>query len=72
MMFTVCSHRSAVESNLPNEPVMADRIVIPEKSSQAKDVRAAELCALATPPLAGRGGTISWSAGRQRRGPAIS
>ena len=29
------------ESNLPTEPVMADQIVITEKSSQAKDVRAA-------------------------------
>jgi DNA topoisomerase III len=32
---------SAVESAFPNEPVMADQIVITEKSSQAKDVRAA-------------------------------
>src|SRR5208282_2950676 len=31
----------AVESILRNEPVMADQIVITEKSSQAKDVRAA-------------------------------
>src|SRR3954468_8583203 len=30
-----------VESILPTEPVMADQIVITEKSSQAKDVRAA-------------------------------
>ena len=29
------------ESTLPNEPVMADQIVITEKTSQAKDVRAA-------------------------------
>src|SRR6202795_2546432 len=33
--------RAAVESILPTEPVMADQIVITEKSSQAKDVRAA-------------------------------
>jgi hypothetical protein len=33
--------RTAVESILPTEPVMVDQIVITEKSSQAKDVRAA-------------------------------
>ena len=32
---------TAFESIFPNEPVMADQIVITEKSSQAKDVRAA-------------------------------
>ena len=32
---------SAVELAFPNEPVMADQIVITEKTSQAKDVRAA-------------------------------
>src|SRR5260370_42679765 len=32
---------SAVETILPTEPVMADQIVITEKPSQAKDVRAA-------------------------------
>jgi DNA topoisomerase-3 len=31
----------ALESIPPNEPVMADQIVITEKTSQAKDVRAA-------------------------------
>src|SRR5712675_942505 len=36
-MFSFCG----VESILPTEPVMADQIVITEKSSQAKDVRAA-------------------------------
>ncbi len=40
-MFIICSLRRAVASNLPNKPVMADQIVITEKSSQAKDVRAA-------------------------------
>jgi hypothetical protein len=39
--FSICSHLAAVESSLQNEPVMADQIVITEKSSQAKDVRAA-------------------------------
>src|SRR5712692_5467188 len=38
-MFTIRSI-GAVESILPNEPVMADQIVITEKTSQAKDVRA--------------------------------
>ena len=33
--------RGAVESTLSSEPVMADQIVITEKTSQAKDVRAA-------------------------------
>jgi hypothetical protein len=37
-MFSVVSN---VESILPAEPVMADQIVITEKSSQAKDVRTA-------------------------------
>jgi DNA topoisomerase III len=36
-MFSFCG----VESILPTEPVMVDQIVITEKSSQAKDVRAA-------------------------------
>src|ERR1700730_6677665 len=36
-MFSFCG----IESILPTEPVMADQIVITEKSSQAKDVRAA-------------------------------
>src|SRR5436309_10681967 len=36
-MFSFCG----VESILPTEPVMADQIVVTEKSSQAKDVRAA-------------------------------
>src|SRR5215203_3356360 len=36
-MFSFCG----VESILQTEPVMADQIVITEKSSQAKDVRAA-------------------------------
>jgi hypothetical protein len=40
-MFTLCSSGAAVESILSNEPVMADQIVITEKTSQAKDVRAA-------------------------------
>ena len=40
-LFTICSHAHAVESILRNEPIMADQIVITEKSSQAKDVRAA-------------------------------
>ena len=33
--------QSLAEAILPFEPVMADQIVITEKSSQAKDVRAA-------------------------------
>jgi len=41
MSFVMCSHFAAVESILQDEPVMADQIVITEKSSQAKDVRAA-------------------------------
>jgi DNA topoisomerase III len=41
ILFTICSHDGKVESILPIEPVMADQIVITEKSSQAKDVRAA-------------------------------
>src|SRR5476649_1465565 len=41
MLFTICSHSGATKSILPNEPVMADQIVITEKSSQAKDIRAA-------------------------------
>src|ERR1700704_2036363 len=41
MPFVICSHFAAVESILQDEPVMADQIVITEKSSQAKDVRAA-------------------------------
>jgi DNA topoisomerase-3 len=41
MSFAICSHFAAVESILQDEPVMADQIVITEKSSQAKDVRAA-------------------------------
>ncbi len=40
-MFIICSFRGAVASNIPIESVMADQIVITEKSSQAKDVRAA-------------------------------
>ncbi len=40
-MFIICSCHRTVASNLLNEPVMADQIVITEKSSQAKDVRAA-------------------------------
>src|SRR5450759_1579164 len=40
ILFPICSHTGA-KSILPNEPVMADQIVITEKSSQAKDVRAA-------------------------------
>ena len=39
--FAICSPKRAVESTLPNDPVMADQIVITEKTSQAKDVRAA-------------------------------
>ena len=30
-----------LESSSPNEPLMADQIVITEKTSQAKDIRAA-------------------------------
>jgi DNA topoisomerase-3 len=41
VMFIICSYHRTVKSNLLNEPVMADQIVITEKSSQAKDVRAA-------------------------------
>ena len=41
ILFTIRSHAGAAKSILPNEPVMADQIVITEKSSQAKDVRAA-------------------------------
>ncbi len=41
----LASQRSSLyvlaESTLPDEPVMADQIVITEKASQAKDVRAA-------------------------------
>ena len=33
----------ARESSPPNEPLMADQIVITEKTSQAKDIRAASL-----------------------------
>ena len=40
-MFIICSYNRAVAPNLPNELVMPDQIVITEKSSQAKDVRAA-------------------------------
>jgi DNA topoisomerase-3 len=40
-LFTICSHDRKVESILAIEPVMADQIIITEKSSQAKDVRAA-------------------------------
>lgn len=40
-MFTLRSLARGVESILFNEPVMAAQIVITEKSSQAKDVRAA-------------------------------
>jgi DNA topoisomerase III len=36
-MFSFCG----VESILPTEPVMVNQIVITEKSTQAKDVRAA-------------------------------
>src|SRR6202011_1819127 len=36
-MFSFCG----IESILPTEPLLADQIVITEKSSQAKDVRAA-------------------------------
>ena len=39
-MFTICSRRRGVES-ISKRAVMADQIVITEKSSQAKDVRAA-------------------------------
>jgi DNA topoisomerase-3 len=39
-VFTICSN-SASDRFFENEPVMADQIVITEKSSQAKDVRAA-------------------------------
>jgi DNA topoisomerase III len=38
-MFAICSH--AVEFILPNEPDVPEQIVITEKTSQAKDVRAA-------------------------------
>src|SRR6266568_4830042 len=41
MVFTIRSHGQGVGSIPPNEPAMADQIVITEKSSQAKDVRAA-------------------------------
>src|ERR1039458_666510 len=41
ILFPICSNIGDVESILPNEPVMADQIVITEKTSQAKDVRAA-------------------------------
>ena len=40
-MFTLRSQRYVDETNLPNDTVMADQIVITEKTSQAKDVRAA-------------------------------
>ena len=40
-LFTICSPTPRVELIFPNEPVMADQIVITEKFSQAKDVRAA-------------------------------
>src|SRR5216683_3667317 len=39
--FTIRSGRCALEASLPNEPSMADQIVITEKTSQAKDIRAA-------------------------------
>jgi hypothetical protein len=39
-LFTLCSDQ-LIRIILPNEPVMADQIVITEKSSQAKDVRVA-------------------------------
>src|ERR1700686_910748 len=38
-MFAICSH--TVEFILPNEPDVPEQIVITEKTSQAKDVRAA-------------------------------
>ena len=38
--FTICSRR-ALESDPRNEPFMADQIVITEKTSQARDIRAA-------------------------------
>ena len=40
-MFAVCSFQRIAGTNLPNESVLADQIVITEKASQAKDVRAA-------------------------------
>jgi hypothetical protein len=39
--FTICSQPCALESDPRNEPFMADQIVITEKTSQAKDIRAA-------------------------------
>src|ERR1700721_1639067 len=39
--FTICSQKCALESDPRNEPFMADQIVITEKTSQAKDIRAA-------------------------------
>ena len=41
IVFSICSQFRGAESILPTEPVMVDQIVITEKSSQAKDVRAA-------------------------------
>ena len=40
-MFAICSHQRAAAINLPNESVVVDQIVITEKTSQARDVRAA-------------------------------
>jgi hypothetical protein len=40
-VFTICSKRRALESDPRNELFMANQIVITEKTSQAKDVRAA-------------------------------
>src|SRR5271163_4983776 len=39
--FTICSHGHALGSYPRNEPLMADQIVITEKTSQAKDIRSA-------------------------------
>ena len=40
-LFPLCSLVIVVRSIVPNQRVMADQIVITEKSSQAKDVRSA-------------------------------